>query len=162
METQYHLKRFVILAFCCMVSMVLSAQADMKKFNPEQFTNDLHNYISKKAQLSADEAKVFFPLFDEMKSKERGLYKNQRQKMYRPQTDEDFQKAIEEYDKIDLSLKKLQLSYHKKFLKVLPAKKVFLIIHAEDEFRKHLLRNMARGFKRPFGSPKNAINKPKD
>lgn len=159
METKHHIQRLAVIVFCCVLGMGLSAQPEMKKFNPEQFTNDLHNYISKKAQLTADEAKAFFPLFDEMKEKERALYKNQRKGMKMPQTDEDFQRAIEEYDKIDLSLKKLQLTYHKKFLKVLPAKKVFWVIHAEDEYRRYFLRNMTKGFGFQFGKHKKTFNK---
>ena len=43
---------------------------------------------------------------------------------------------IRKRDQIDLKIKKLQMQYHERFLKVLPAEKVLKVIHAEEVFHR--------------------------
>lgn len=144
-------KTIALLSFMlCAAFAVAQPQAgQMGKFNPEQFKTNMHKYIADKAQLTSEEQEAFFPLFDEMKNKERSLFASQRKIKLIPQTDEEYREAIKQYDKIDVALKNLQRVYHQKFLNVLPAKKVFWVIRAEDGFRTQMLRNMARGYHRP-------------
>ena len=124
----------------------LSAQPqERRKFDPEKFKNEIHKYIADQAQLTTDEQTAFFPLYDEMKEKERALFTSQRKVGKQPQTDADYIEAVKTYDKIDIAVKKLQQTYHLKFLKVLPAKKVFLVIKAEDTFRIHMFKKMDKG-----------------
>ena len=141
------MRKLVLMMVFAVYAMTGFAQPhnDGKKFSPEQFMQELHSFLIREADLTQQEADAFFPVYDEMKEKERKLFKNQRKDFKALQTNEDFQKAVEEYDKIDLQLKELQQTYHKKFFKVLPAKKVFGIIRAEDKFRTQMFRKMANG-----------------
>ena len=128
-----------------LLTVVVSATSQgQQKFDPDKFQADMRKFITDRAMLTEDEATKVFPMFLEMKAKERKLFESQRKGMKMPQTDEDFKQAIENYDKIDFQVKTLQKNYHLKFLKVLPAKKVFLVIRADDDFKKMMFRNMAR------------------
>ncbi|MDO5446478.1 MAG: hypothetical protein Q4F34_01705 [Prevotellaceae bacterium] len=141
------MKKVITLFALMLFTAVAVAQpqgGQMGKFDPNQFKADMHKFIAAKAQLTEEEQTAFFPLFDEMKDKERSLFTSQRKIKHRPQTDEEYREAINQYDKIDVAQKNLQRVYHQKFLKVLPAKKVFWVIRAEDGFRTQMLRNMAR------------------
>ena len=48
------------------------------------------------------------------------------------------------YDERELSIKKLQLQYHKQFIKVMPATKVLKFIRAEERFNRNMMRNFSR------------------
>ena len=144
------MKKLTKLLFLILfLAHTVTVGAQERKFDPEGFKMEMHKYIAEKAQLTADEQAAFFPLYDEMKEKERALFSSQRNIGKKPQTDADFVEAIKNYDKIDVEVKKLQQSYHLKFLKVLPAKKVFRVIKAEDMFRIHMFQKMGR----PKGNP---------
>lgn len=148
---------FMILAAQTTILFAQGNQSGHKRFNPEEFIQFQHNFIAEHAQLTDEEAEAFFPVFDEMKEKERTLFSKQRTKKKRPQTDEEFREAISNYDKIDIELKKLQQTYHQKFLKILSAKKVFKVIYAEDLFRTRMFRDMAKRRPRPDGQNKREI-----
>lgn len=145
-------KFYIILIALIAQTTFIVAQGnhpEPQKFDPEEFRQHQHDFISEQAQLTEAEKDVFFPVFDEMKEKERALFAKQRTNKKRPQTDEEYREAISNYDKLDLELKKLQQNYHQKFLKILSPKKVFKVIRAEDMFRTQMFRNMAKRGPRP-------------
>jgi hypothetical protein len=110
-------------------------------FNPERWQAEMEQYIVAKAGLTPMEASEFFPVYREWKEKERGYFDQLR--FYRHINVNDPRvcaEAIYKRDEIDLNIKKLQQIYHKKFLKILPATKVYRIIRAEDEFHRQSFR----------------------
>ncbi|MCH4182869.1 MAG: hypothetical protein LKF48_06905 [Prevotella sp.] len=110
-------------------------------FNPERWQAEMEQYIVAKAGLTPLEASEFFPVYREWKEKERGYFDQLR--FYRHINVNDphvCAEAIYKRDEIDLNIKKLQQIYHKKFLKILPATKVYQIIRAEDEFHRQSFR----------------------
>lgn len=154
------MKRLFLTITITFFTVVAFAQPQMGgkgfgKFDANRFKQEMRKFICGQAQLTEQEADKFFPLFEEMKAKERALFEKQRKFQHKPQTEEDYKVAIETYDKIDLELKTLQKSYHQKFLKVLPAKKVFLVIRADDGFRTQMFRNMAKFSHQPHPQQKN-------
>lgn len=129
------------------LTMLLCAYAEeQQKFSPEKFDADLQEYIIREAKLTSQEAKCFFPVYREMQCRQRGLYEKQRKLVRnKPQDETSCQKAICERDDIDLEIKRLQKSYHERFLEFLPASKVYEIIQAEDRFHRHMFKHYNRG-----------------
>lgn len=54
--------------------------------------------------------------------------------------DKECAEAIRNNDANDIELKKCQREYHEKFMKILPASKVFRIIRSEDKFHRRVFR----------------------
>ena len=79
------------------------------------------------------------PLFD----RQRKLVSEQ------PQDEASSLKAIRERDEIEIEMKRIQKTYHERFLELLPASKVYNVIKAED----HFYRNMFRRFNHNQRSP---------
>ena len=129
----------VMIVWGCMTG--LSAQNHHKKFSPEKFEQELKQFITQEAKLTQDEAAKFFPVYNEMREKQRVLFNKQR-KMGRvkPCDEAACQKAIQERDNNELEQKRLQQCYHNKFFNVLPASKVYDVIKAEDKFHRTMLR----------------------
>ncbi|MCE2846681.1 MAG: hypothetical protein LW707_06565 [Sphingobacteriales bacterium] len=102
-------------------------------------------FFTRKLQLSPDEAKVFWPVFnsytDEMSTlrHEHGKkMRSSREKIDNLNAAEIEKLADEEiaFGQQELDIRK---KYHAQFKQVLPAKKVVMLYHAEDEFKRELI-----------------------
>lgn len=134
-------KSLFTLSMLCLLSQPLMAQEKQERFSPEKFRQALESYIVKEACLSPKEAAAFFPLYNEMGQKQRALFGSMRRLEHAPAcTDTECRNLIKDRDKLEIELKKIQQTYHNKFLNVLSPKKVLDVLRAEDEFHRHMLR----------------------
>lgn len=139
------MKKILAISLLLMVTLMVSAQ-DNKRFSPEKFEADLKCYITKEASLTQQEADKVFPIFREMREKQRAIYdKMRRLGMNKPSGDEACKQAILEYDKLNLELRQLDVVYHKKMLKVIPASKVYEVMKAENGFHRQMMKGWQRG-----------------
>jgi hypothetical protein len=121
-------------------------QGSQERFSPEKFDADLQEFITKEAGLSHQEAAKFFPVYKEMLGKQRALFMRQSQlAKVKPADEQGCMKVIKEGDDIDLELKNIQKNYHKRFLDLMPASKVYDILQAEQRFFRHTMRSWGRG-----------------
>lgn len=124
-----------------------------QKFSPEKFQADLEQFITKEACLTPQEAAKFFPIYKEMQAKQRTVYERQRQLGWgKPADEKGCEKAIRQRDEYDLELKRIQQTYHNKFLSVISASKLYDVINAEDRFHRQMLRNWNGGAQRMRGA----------
>ena len=64
-----------LILFALMLMLQLSAMAQSRqKFNPARFEADLEQYVTTEAGLSAKDAAAFFPIYKEMRKKQRMLF----------------------------------------------------------------------------------------
>ena len=143
----------IILILQLLMALSVSAQGQQPKFSPEKFDADMEAFVTKEAGLTQQEAAKFFPLFREMHQKQRAVYGKMRNMgMQKPADENGCANAIKEADRLNLELRQIELSYHKKMLHVVSASKVFDAIKAESRFH----RRMMRGWQYPpmggFGS----------
>ena len=144
------MKQILVIILLAITTIGVSAQRQQKKFDPEAYKTEQHKFIQQRVKFSAEESAKFFKLLDEMRAKERQLFdRNKRSKMKRPTTDAECSKAITEHDNIDLQIKKIQQLYHRRMLKVVPAKKLLDAIFAAEEFDREMFREMSGG--KPMG-----------
>lgn len=135
-----------LLSLLLALLAVVNISADpKKKFDPEAYRAEQHRFIKCKAQLTNEEANVFFPIYDEMRTKERQLFASRRKGRYKiPENDKECYQAIINKDNAELQLKKLQQLYHKRMLKVLPARKVMLALIASEDFDRYKFSQMTK------------------
>jgi hypothetical protein len=137
-------KKLIYLLISLMFTLNIGAQ-NQQKFSPEKFDAELHEFITSQAKLTPQEATKFFPIYKEMQGKQRAIYEKQRiLGMQRPHDESSCLKAIRERDAIDLELKRIQQSYHEKFLEIMPASKLYEVLQAEDRFHRRMLRRFNR------------------
>ena len=118
-------------------------------FNPQAFKAHLERFIAVEACLTPKEAAQFFPLYDEMNRKQRGLYDQIRDlKRMKPADEEQCKKVIADIDRLDLEIKQLQSNYHSRFLTIIPASKLFDVIRAESRFHRQAMRDAAKFHRR--------------
>ncbi|MBQ9232059.1 MAG: hypothetical protein IJ190_12925 [Prevotella sp.] len=145
------MKKTIVLLVCVMVSMLSMAQ-DKRKFSPEKFQADLEAFIKQEAKFSDEEAAKYFPLLREMQQKQRSLYARMHHSgKEKPADEKGCEATIRDCDRINIELKQLEQTYHKKMIQVLPASKVYDAIKAENRFH----RRMMKGWQHSKDKPKD-------
>lgn len=118
------------------------------------------SFITKRLDLTAEEAKKFWPIYDEYQDK-RDVLRKQLQADYdtvRTQADHLSNEELTRLANEEMSLKQqdvaLQAEMHEKLKNVLPPKKLAELYVAEDDFKKELVRILTEEKKSNGGNPK--------
>jgi hypothetical protein len=126
------------IIFCLTLSASLFAQDHRERY--EQIESIKVAFITKKLDLTTEEAQKFWPVYNNYQKELMELMKKRR---------EDRQKTdIAPNDKINADLayesKMLDLKkkYKKLYSKAIPAEKILLLYQAEREFREHLIKQL--------------------
>lgn len=144
-----------------LLALVANAQGQPQKFDPAKFDAEQQQFITKAACLTEQEAARFFPLFREMQKKQRAIYERQRKLGFnKPADEKGCAESIRQHDQIDLELKQIQQHYHNKFLRVLPASKLYDVLQAEDRFFRMKLRSWGQGMQPNMPNGNNHFNRP--
>jgi hypothetical protein len=141
----------IILAIICFTN--LNAQ-ERRGGNPEMFEKikaEKISFFTSKLDLTPAEAQAFWPVYNEFEKKRFDIQRQVHEFEHKP--DEEFAKLSESEiakmtnDYIDSFEKEAMLlkEYNKRFLKILPNKKVLLMYKTENEFRSHLIREFRKG-----------------
>lgn len=139
----------LILVFAFYFSfLTLSAQPQQRKFDKEKFNAELTQYITTQASLTPQEAAAFFPLYEEMQAKQRVLFqKKKKSGKTKPAEEKTCKQVILENDRLEIEMKEIQAQYHKKFLNVLPASKLYDVLKAEEHFYRRAFKRVAHKHK---------------
>ena len=138
------MKKISFIFISLLLAIVVTAQDGQQnpgRFSPERFQAALEQFITKEACLTPQEAAKFFPIYKEMQAKQRAVFERQRQlAKVKPTDEKGCEKAIRQRDEYDLELKRIQQTYHNKFLSVISASKLYDVLKAEDRFHRQMLR----------------------
>ena len=152
------MKRLHLTLITLLLTLTVSANREhqqQEKFSPEKFEAELHAFIVAEAHLTSQDEAKFFPVYREMQQKQRAIYDRQRNLgKQKPQDDEACQRAIQERDEKDIELKRIQQHYHKRFMEILPASKVWDILKAEERFHRRAMKNWGQQPHRPHQNQK--------
>lgn len=134
------MKRLLLFSVFMMLTVCASAQ---HKFDPVKFRAELHQYLIAEAGLTQAEQKKFFPVYDEMREKQRSLHHKMRAiRHQKPTTESACRSAITQKDNLDVQMREIERTYHQKFLKLLPATKVYTILAAEERFHRREFKKL--------------------
>ncbi len=121
------------------------AQPKDEKFNPEEFRAHLEAFVSKKAGLTGNEAKAFFPLFHKMKEtqrqKQEEIFRLKRNAPACNASDKEFLATIQKIKRLEVEKAELEEQYYKKMCKAISPRKVFQAMQAEDKFHRRMLHD---------------------
>lgn len=138
------MKQQLIISLLLLMSFLpLNAQRHNggKNFDPARYKAEMEQFIVREACLTPQEASVFFPIFDEMKRKERTLRNHiSALRRVKPATEQGCAEAVRERDALEIQIKELQQQYHNRMLKVLPASKVYDAMRAQHRFNRRMFR----------------------
>lgn len=150
---KHNMREWLLRASCIvimMMAMLTSALAQPPKgrFSPEEFRAHLEEFISKEAGLTASEGKAFFPIFHEMKEKQTKaqdeIFRLKRNGPASNASDKEFANAIQKIKNLEVEKAETEEVYYKKMCKAISARKVFLVMQAEDKFHRRMINNFNR------------------
>jgi len=136
------MKNFSILLFVLVTSISFS-QNESKS---EKVETMKIAFLTNKLNLTAKEAQVFWPLYNEYNQKIEALRKAKKSEYDEIKSkngtpsDKEIAAYMEEVFATKQKELDLQKDYYTKYVKVLPMKKVALLYQAENQFKKELLR----------------------
>jgi hypothetical protein len=125
------------------IMWVLTTAAQPKK---ERIESMRIAYLSERLQLTPDEAKAFWPVYNKLEAEMKELRKKYRmmdeEEEIETMSEEEAGKKLNEL----LAFKEAQLNLAKKYQtelkKVIPARKVLLLYRAEEDFKRELLKRI--------------------
>lgn len=149
------MKRLITLIAIALLTLPIAAQGH---FSPQQFRQHLEEYITQKAGLTQQEARKVFPIYHQMKERQRDLnQKAQNLKRTTPatgQSDAQYRKVIEKINDLNEEEADVQEEYYEKMCKAISPRKVYAIMLAEDTFHREMLRKFSNGQGRGRGRGK--------
>ncbi len=140
-------KRMIIACIVMMGISIVSLHAQkLSRF--EQLNAQRVAFITEKLQLTPEEAQAFWPVYNEYRRKKNELEqtKNQLIRNYavnrKTLSDEEIEKIADRYVQLEQKQADLLVTYHAKFKKVLPIKKVLMLYRVERQFTTYLLQQI--------------------
>ena len=134
----------LLLLLCIFFSATLMHAQGKVDFN--RLKAETHRFITQEAGLTTQETARLFPIFDEMRTKQRGYFDRLRAiHSARPSSEREALEMIERADTYEIQLKQIEQRYHKEMLKVISATKLMRVLEAERRFHRQMFRKMARG-----------------
>ncbi len=116
------------------------------QFSASEYWKQQQQFFTEKAELTEQEAKAFFPLYNELQQKKRQLNmeirRTMRQEPGTVMTEEQSQKAIDARANTNIKIAELEKEYLEKYKQVLPASKILKIQNAEEQFNSQLLKDI--------------------
>ena len=163
----------IVLAFAFLLSTVAFAQPQgqrqgRERVNPEGLRARMDAYLTKKANLTAEEAKAVLPIFKELKDKQRELHMQMIKIKRETKPGSDFEKALLRIAELNKQAVSLESDYYERMCKAVSAEKAFRIVKAEDKFHRGMLGEFngkkhpgAKAGKKPNGDKKSCDCKQK-
>ena len=145
----------------CFPFLIFAQSKEAQKQNKKEQMEVMRvAYITKELNLTAEEAQIFWPVYnkynevlDELKTEGRELKKSIKKdpESLNKMSEKELDQII--YKQFELDEKKIiiQKEYHNEFKKVLPAYKVYLLYKSKNGFKKAMLKrvNGSRSQNRP-------------
>jgi glycerol-3-phosphate dehydrogenase len=132
-------KIFAGIVFLFFIFQMAQAQSGKK----ESLEQEKIAFFTRNMGLTADEAKVFWPVYNEMEKELHAVHEQERKltdgKKLEELTEEELNTIMDE--RIALKQKEVDLEkkYQVKFKEILPLKKVAKIYTTQEKWKKHLL-----------------------
>ncbi len=105
-------------------------------------------FITERLSLTSDEAAVFWPVYneheaamEELRLRERDEIRNRLQD-FRNMSDQQIQKLMDQYLTLQEERNRKNTAFLKRMANLISARKTFLLIKAEDDFKRRLLQQI--------------------
>ena len=116
------------------------------QFSPTEYWNQQKAFFTEKAGLTEDEAKAFFPVYNDLQQKKRELNREMRRIMREAAgaqaTEDQSLKAIDSMAETNIKIAELEKEYLQKFKQILPASKILKVQNAEEQFNSQILKDI--------------------
>ncbi len=138
------MKKYLIL-----ITIIAGLAIQLKAQNGEKLEAMKIGFITQKLNLTSDEAKIFWPVYNKYTEELKKLRASTKGKLLEEMsdlpnmTDAEAEKVLNEMVGFKIAEAELLKKYANEFKKVLPVKKVVLLFKAENDFKREILKKLA-------------------
>jgi hypothetical protein len=146
------MKKWILLLLFVLINMNLclfaQQRAERRRAEFEEFKEKRIAFISKAMELNAEEAKVFWPLYNELQEKKFELNQELRKTLYeftgnernrKTHTESEYKEIVNLCAQFKIKEAKFDEEYISKFAKVISYEKIFRYQQAELQFARQML-----------------------
>lgn len=139
-------KVFVGMAFLFLFVNLSNAQRGNRAARQERIETFKIAFFTEKLQLTPEESKTFWPLYNEFEQKREALRNKYELKGKNLEllSDKEVESYILNHLEMEDELVKMRKSYIMQFMDVLPVRKVAMLQRIDREFKKTLLQEMRK------------------
>ena len=144
--------------FLMISSLSMAQNFGNPEVNHDKYYSQKIAFITDAVNLSPDEAAVFWPLYNEQESKNKDLrisvstYRKDIAGRFDELSEEEAKEALDFFQNHMKKMNALTIEYQNKYLEVISAKKVLLLLKAEKDFRRQMLRKIGERKRRRFNN----------
>lgn len=150
----------LILLIISIAEFAIADKPEKKdKSDREQWFKEMreikHNFLIKELDLTSQQQKEFFPVYDAMESEfqkihreTRKLQRDIKKKKADEVTDLEYEKAAEALFEIKSRESQIEIKYFQQLKSVLKPRQLFLLKGAEDKFMRHLMKQRQKHSKK--------------
>jgi hypothetical protein len=144
MDNNYKMKKYILIIVMLSICMITQAQRPGK----ERIEAMKIGFITKRLNLSSEEAQRFWPVYNRFVDEQEKLRKNTKtnliEELADPSalSDAEAEKTLQEMLQFKSNEAELIRKYTNEFKKVIPVQKVVLLFKAELEFKRELLKQL--------------------
>ena len=146
------IKNILLTITAILIASAVSAQPGQRgRRGYEQVEAEKIAYFTRILELSREEAREFWPLYDDFEEQQEKLIVERRSlarsfsENHESMDEDEAERTGDSYINLQVKETELAREFHEKFKNVLTPKKVMLFYQAENEFRMHLLRRIRGG-----------------
>ena len=135
----------LLLPLIVFAGSCLAQPGGSRKFSPKEFRTNLERFITKHAGFTSEESQAFYPLYHEMKDRQRDVQHTifKLKEGLKPNaSEEDYAKTIQSITSLNRKKSQIEETYYKKMCQAVPASKVYRAMLAEDKFHRQMLGKM--------------------
>ncbi len=127
------------------------AQPENARFSPSDYKRKLESCLIKEASFTPEEWQKFFPIFHELRDKQRALNQEMHQLKRNIKkdtaTEKDYRELLDKLYDLKEKVADLESDYVEKMCKAVPASKVYKALNAESRFHRQMLKKWEKGKK---------------
>ncbi len=133
------------------ISIIIGLALFAKAQNGERIEAMKIGFITERLELTSEEAKVFWPVYNKFTDEMKKLRLTTKGKITEEMadmpslSDAEADKILNDMVNFKLNEAELIKRYAQEFKKVLPVKKVVLLFKAENDFKRELLKRLTKG-----------------
>lgn len=138
------MKKYILI-----IAMFIAFNSNIMAQNGERLEAMKIGFITERLNLTADEAKVFWPVYNKFTEELKKLRLSTKGKITEEMADmpnmndTEAEKVLTDMVNFKINEAELIKKYAAEFKKVLPIKKVVLLFKAENDFKRELLKQLA-------------------
>lgn len=134
--------------------------AMIDKQNREKLKSMKIAYLTEKMALSPEEAKVFWPVYDDFHKKKLDLRQEHRKKMKAAKeksklSTQEMEQIVDAELAMKTKLLEIDKEYHAKLKTILPIEKVMKYYEAEHGFKREMMKKMKKNYHNPPPAKEN-------